>query len=177
MNYIRWFEEIIAADIDTVGGKGANLGVMAKAGLPVPPGFCLTARAYRDFIAETHLGQPIQQILAEINVEDPEQVETLTGRIRDLITVQQVPEDMAGELLKSYGQLNTKVGLEEATFVPVAVRSSATAEDLPTASFAGQQDTYLNICGQQALIGSSELGPELLTFTAVAVQAAPPCQH
>lgn len=152
MNYIRWFEEISSADIDKVGGKGANLGVMAGAGFPVPPGFCLTAQAYREFIDETHLGESIQQILAKIDLGNPDQVETLTGRIRNLITIQQVPDDMAGEILEGYSQLGMKLGLATPAFAAVAVRSSATAEDLPTASFAGQQDTYLNVRGEQALL-------------------------
>ncbi|HSB65733.1 MAG TPA: PEP/pyruvate-binding domain-containing protein, partial [Anaerolineales bacterium] len=152
MNYIRWFEEISSADIDKVGGKGANLGVMAGAGFPVPPGFCLTAQAYRDFIDETHLGESIKQILAEVDPGDTDQVETLTGSIRNLITAQQVPDDMAREILEGYDQLGLKLGLVAPTLAAVAVRSSATAEDLPTASFAGQQDTYLNVRGAQALL-------------------------
>lgn len=152
MNYIRWFEEIHSTDIDKVGGKGANLGVMAGAGFPVPPGFCLTAQAYRDFIEETHLGESIQQALAEIDLGNPDQVEALTGHIRNLITAQQVPNDMAGEILEGYSQLGLKLGLAGPASAAVAVRSSATAEDLPTASFAGQQDTYLNVRGEQALL-------------------------
>jgi pyruvate,water dikinase len=74
MTYIRWFDEICAADVGLVGGKGANLGEMVAAGLPVPPGFCLCAQAYRDFIQEAQLDEPIRSILDEIRQDDPADV-------------------------------------------------------------------------------------------------------
>ncbi len=152
MNYIRWFQEVGADDVDLAGGKGANLGEMAVAGLPVPPGFCLIAAAYRDFIQEMGLDATIRSILAETRQDDPADVETKTARIRNLIAAQDVPAAMARQILDAYHRLGEELGTSGAAAVPVAVRSSATAEDLPTASFAGQQDTYLNVRGADALI-------------------------
>ncbi|MBL7184452.1 MAG: hypothetical protein ISS50_08385 [Anaerolineae bacterium] len=152
MNYIRWFQEVGVADVGLVGGKGANLGEMVVAGLPVPPGFCLTAAAYREFIQATGLGEAIRSVLAEARLDDPADVEAKTARIRGLIAEQQVPATMAQEILDSYQRLGQELGAPGAAQVPVAVRSSATAEDLPTASFAGQQDTYLNVRGADELL-------------------------
>jgi rifampicin phosphotransferase len=152
MNYIRWFEEIHASDVELVGGKGANLGEMTAAGLPVPPGFCLTAAAYRDFLHSTGLDQKIAALLAAANLEDSQVIESITGAIRALITNQPLPAAMAQEILHSYQVLHQQLGAPREAPLAVAVRSSATAEDLPTASFAGQQDTYLNVRGPQALL-------------------------
>jgi len=153
MTYIRWFEEVTAADVGLVGGKGANLGEMALAGLPVPPGFCLTASAYREFIQATGLDETIRSILAETRQDHPADVEAKTARIRGFITQQEVPLTMAEQILDAYHRLAWKLGVAEGAEgaeVQVAVRSSATAEDLPTASFAGQQETYLNVCGSDS---------------------------
>jgi phosphohistidine swiveling domain-containing protein len=152
MTYIRWFDEVCAADVGLVGGKAANLGEMVAAGLPVPPGFCLCAQAYRDFIRAARLDEPIRGILAETHQDDPADVEVNSARIRGLVTEQPVPPDIAGQLEDSYHRLAEELGKSDVSDVPVAVRSSATAEDLPTASFAGQQDSYLNVCGTGELI-------------------------
>jgi phosphohistidine swiveling domain-containing protein len=152
MTYVRWFDEIRAADVGLVGGKAANLGEMVAAGLPVPPGFCLCAQAYRDFIRAAHLDEPIGRILAETRYKDPTDVKVKSARIRDLITEQAMPPDIAAQLKASYHRLAEELGKSDVSDVPVAVRSSATAEDLPTASFAGQQDTYLNVRGTGELI-------------------------
>jgi phosphohistidine swiveling domain-containing protein len=152
MTYIRWFSEICAADVGLVGGKAANLGEMVASGLPVPPGFCLCAQAYRDFIRAARLAEPILSILAATRQDDPADVEVKTARIRDLFTQRAVPPDIAGQLEDSYQRLARELGKWDVSQVPVAVRSSATAEDLPTASFAGQQDTYLNVCGTGELV-------------------------
>jgi phosphohistidine swiveling domain-containing protein len=152
MTYIRWFDEICAADVGLVGGKGANLGEMVAAGVPVPPGFCLCAQAYRDFLRAARLEEPIRSILAETCQDEPTEVEVNSARIRDLFLQQTVPPDIAKQLSESYERLAGELGREDASTVPVAVRSSATAEDLPTASFAGQQDTYLNVCGTGELV-------------------------
>lgn len=152
MKYIRWFQDIRATDVQLAGGKGANLGEMVQAGLPVPPGFCLVAGAYRDFINSTGLNQIILKILSRVGSEDPQDIETATERIRALITSRQVPEEIKLEILESYKLLCQKVGSANSGSLAVAVRSSATAEDLPTASFAGQQDTYLNVRGEDALL-------------------------
>jgi pyruvate,water dikinase len=152
MNYIRWFQEVGVADGGLVGGKGANLGEMVVAGLPVPPGFCLTAAAYRAFIQATGLDEAIRSILADTHLDDPADVEAKTARIRGLIAEQQVPSMMAQQILDGYHRLGQELGAPGAAQLPVAVRSSATAEDLPTASFAGQQDTYLNVRGADELL-------------------------
>lgn len=148
-NYIRTFNEIAVSNVGIVGGKGANLGEMTRTGLPVPPGFCLTAAAYRAFIQATRADESIGAILAETRMDDPEHVEAQTARIRDFLCAQPMPRDIQTQILDAYSRLANE--LREAT-PRVAVRSSATAEDLPTASFAGQQDTYLNIRGDDALL-------------------------
>ncbi len=150
MTFILTFQQIGANDVSIVGGKGANLGEMTRAGLPVPPGFCVAAEAYRAFIRDSGAGETIRQILADAHIDDPEEVEARTERIRTFLTEQQMPPAIGAEILESYHRLaGEMVGTAP---LPVAVRSSATAEDLPTASFAGQQDTYLNIRGDAELL-------------------------
>ncbi|HZQ10907.1 MAG TPA: PEP/pyruvate-binding domain-containing protein [Anaerolineae bacterium] len=150
-DYIKAFDSITAMDVPVVGGKGANLGEMTRAGLPVPPGFCLTADAYRTFIANAHASETIGTILAQANLENAEDVEAKTVQVRAFLIAQPIPETIESQLRAAYAELAQKlqVGAGE---LPVAVRSSATAEDLPDASFAGQQDTYLNIRGTIALL-------------------------
>ncbi len=148
-NHIRSFNQTSASDVAVVGGKGANLGEMTRAGLPVPPGFCLTAAAYRAFIEASRADETIRAILAETRMDDPEHVEAQTARIRDFLCAQPVPREIQTQILDAYSRLANE--LREAN-PRVAVRSSATAEDLPTASFAGQQDTYLNVRGDDALL-------------------------
>ncbi|MSP14050.1 MAG: hypothetical protein EXR62_13985 [Chloroflexi bacterium] len=156
MSYIRWFQDIGAADVSLVGGKGANLGEMVRAGLPVPPGFCLAAAAYRDFVQATGLQERINRILATAQASEtaanPAEVEGMATQIRQLIVAEEVPEVMARQILAAYWLLAQELGSAAEAAAPVAVRSSATAEDLPSASFAGQQDTYLNIRGDEALL-------------------------
>src|SRR5438105_3925364 len=152
MKYIRTFAEIGAGDVGLVGGKGANLGEMTAAGLPVPPGFCTTADAYRTFMQVSGAGDVLRGILAQLNSADPADVDRQSERIRNVITQGAMPDDIAAEIREAYRRLSASLlsGGERAT--PVAVRSSATAEDLPTASFAGQQDTYLNVVGPAAIL-------------------------
>lgn len=146
MRYIRWFDEIHAEDIPLVGGKGANLGEMARAGFPIPPGFCITASAYRDFLELAKLADPIEQLLRGI---ERHTLEERALHIRALIQAERVPSEIAEQIGRGYEQLARKL---EGDALPVAVRSSATAEDLPEASFAGQQDTYLNIRGVDQIL-------------------------
>ena len=152
MNYIRWFQDINADEIDLVGGKGANLGEMARASFPVPPGFCLIAPAYQEVIEGTGLYPDIQKVLDKMDMADPADVSQKAATIREFVYRQAIPEVMMDEIVAGYRQLGREIGLEETDDTPVAIRSSATAEDLPTASFAGQQDTYLNIRGEEALL-------------------------
>ncbi len=149
---IRWFHEVRAADVELVGGKGANLGELVAAGLPVPPGFCLTAAAYRDFVQKTGLHALLDGILDEIDPEDRADVARQSARIRAGFTGQPIPASIAQQIVEAYHRLGRDLGAADVSRLPVAVRSSATAEDLPTASFAGQQDTYLNVRGETELL-------------------------
>jgi pyruvate,water dikinase len=151
MSYIRWFNEIGAGDVELVGGKGANLGEMARAKFPVPPGFCVTAPGYRHFLETTGLDQTIRTILENTRMDDPIDLEAKSAEIRASILAEQMPTAIAAEVHKNYIELGERMGMDGGN-LPVAVRSSATAEDLPTASFAGQQDTYLNVRGESALV-------------------------
>jgi len=147
---VLWFEELRKGDVNLVGGKNANLGELTSAGIPVPPGFAITATAYRHFIRENNLEKRIALELKKII--DPNDTRTLKrvgSAIRRMIMDAKIPPDMEKEIIDNYAKLGRKVGMENPF---VAVRSSATAEDLPGASFAGQQETYLNVKGPQELV-------------------------
>jgi pyruvate,water dikinase len=146
---IRGFDDITSKDVRLVGGKGANLGEMTRAGLTVPPGFCLTAAAYREFISGARASATIGAILAQADLENPEDVEIKTAQLRAFLVAQPMPVEIARAVLGGVHALGAKLGTND---LRVAVRSSATAEDLPDASFAGQQDTYLNVRGDDALL-------------------------
>jgi len=136
------FKDIDKNDLPLVGGKGANLGEMTKAGFPVPPGFAVTVAAYDLFLEKNNLFSKINEILKETDVNDSSQLEKASKKIEQIITESPVPTEIIHEVVKAYKKLSKFLS---PAFV--AVRSSATAEDLPTASFAGQQATYLNIRG------------------------------
>lgn len=146
-HFIKWFAELSKQDIPLVGGKGANLGELTQAGIQVPPGFCVTADAYRHFIQSTGLQDKIRTLMAETNLNDTRDLEAKTSTIREMITSTPMPAEIKEEIVYAYESLSTAGSLAR-----VAVRSSATAEDLPDASFAGQQDTYLNILGDQEVL-------------------------
>ena len=133
------------ANLETVGGKGMSLARLVNAGIPVPNGFHITTAAYQQFVDENNLGTGIRQALEKIDTTCPETLETASRKIKELFGQAIIPAPLVETILKSYGDLPG--GLPA-----VAVRSSATAEDLPEASFAGQQDTYLNITGPQQLL-------------------------
>jgi hypothetical protein len=154
MTYILRFSEVGKDDIPQVGGKGANLGEMVAAGLPVPPGFCITAKAYQDFLVDGGLQEPIDEILAGMQPDDMADVESRSKQIRDLIAASAIPAEIEQGITEAYLELCSKLDQPD---LPVAVRSSATAEDLPGASFAGQQDTYLNIRGVPSVLEHSRL--------------------
>ncbi|WP_144126469.1 PEP/pyruvate-binding domain-containing protein [Catellatospora sichuanensis] len=137
------FADIDAGMLAVVGGKAGNLGVLTRAGLPVPPGLCLTTEAYR-VVADTAQLDEIHQALARTAPTDVPALTVLAGRARTALLAAPIPADIAAAVAAGYARLGDDV--------PVAVRSSATAEDLPFASFAGQQDTYLNIVGEDAVI-------------------------
>jgi pyruvate,water dikinase len=142
--YIRWFNEINKSDIPIVGGKGANLGELTVKGVNVPPGFCVTAEAYKDFIEKSGLNEKIIDLISNIDIEDVKELQEKSLEIRALIEEAQVPLDIENDIINGYADFSRNIGLINPQ---VAVRSSATAEDLPEASFAGQQDTYLHISG------------------------------
>lgn len=143
-NYIKWFDEINKEDIPVVGGKGANLGELTQNGVDVPPGFCVTASAYRDFIKLSDLQDSIREKIENLDVEDSAELQMRSLDIREMINNAEIPEKIKNEIVDAYKEFSKKTGIENPR---VAIRSSATAEDLPEASFAGQQDTYLEISG------------------------------
>ena len=149
MDYILDFEKLDKNSLPLVGGKNASLGEMIKAGIRVPPGFAVTTDSYLEFITEAAIKNKIYDRLGDLN---PDNVETLNRASRDaqkLIKKAAIPEAVGQAIKDGYLRLCEKCGVES---VPVAVRSSATAEDLPTASFAGQQDTYLWIQGAEQVV-------------------------
>ncbi len=148
---ILWFDELGKEDIPLVGGKNANLGEMVGAGIPVPSGFAITAEAYREFIVETGIAEKIYKIIEETvtDTDDPKQYEAASKKVRQLIEATSVPGEIEKAIRSSYSELSKRTETSE---VFVAVRSSATAEDLPGASFAGQQETYLNVKGADELV-------------------------
>ncbi|CCQ94198.1 putative phosphoenolpyruvate synthase [[Clostridium] ultunense Esp] len=149
LKYIRWFSQIDKDDIPIVGGKGANLGELTQKGLDVPPGFCVTAGAYTYFINKADLNDKIKSKIHNLDVEDSIELQEASGVIQKLINSAKVPEDLENEIITAYNQFSDEIQIRNPE---VAVRSSATAEDLPEASFAGQQDTYLHISGKEELL-------------------------
>jgi len=150
---ILWFEELNKEDVPLVGGKCANLGEMINAGIPVPPGFAVSAYTYKKFIEETGIAEKIYDILDETitDPKDPKQYEEASKKIRALIESTPIPDYIEKAIVEAYRELCKKTGVKD---VYVAVRSSATAEDLPGASFAGQQETFLNVRGEKELLES-----------------------
>ncbi len=147
---VVWLDEVRKDDVHLVGAKCANLGELTAKGVTVPPGFAVTADAFRRFLEETKISEIITKTLNNSNgPRDPKQYEEASEEIRKVIESAQMPEDIANEVRSAYRELGRKTGNNQ---VKVAVRSSATGEDLPDASFAGQQDTYLNIKGEDQLV-------------------------
>jgi pyruvate,water dikinase len=141
---ILGFDQIRSAELPLVGGKGANLGELTAAGFPVPAGFCITTGAFDRFMDADAAG--IYTLLDALDAGDLERVRTVGEQVRARLHAAAIPPEVAGAVLESWRE----IGAEHA----YAVRSSATAEDLPDASFAGQQDTYLNVRGEEALLDS-----------------------
>jgi len=140
---IAWFAEVGKEDIGLAGGKGANLGEMTRARIPVPPGFIVTADAYRRFLAASGLRPTIEKLVSPLDYNDSAQLQRVSRQIKDRIVTVPVPEDIIRDIKEAYRQLGGG---------SVAVRSSATAEDLKEASFAGQQATFLNVSGEDAVV-------------------------
>lgn len=148
---VLWFKELGKEDIPLVGGKCANLGELTgKIGVPVPNGFAISAYAYKAFLEKTKANKTIESLLLKTDIADMNALQAVSRKIRKHIEGLSVPKDMEKEILQKYEELCKSSGKEN---MAVAVRSSATAEDLPGASFAGQQDTYLNI-NQKTLLDS-----------------------
>jgi pyruvate,water dikinase len=143
--YTLGFDEIAGEALPHVGGKGANLAILSRAGVRVPPGFCVTTEAFRAYVAALPRFGPLLDELAALAPDDVDGARRVGGEIREEMTTGDVPDRIVEEITASWRQL----GAGER---PVAVRSSATAEDLPDASFAGQQDTYLNVIGEEAVV-------------------------
>ncbi|MCK4274666.1 MAG: phosphoenolpyruvate synthase, partial [Dehalococcoidales bacterium] len=140
---VVWFNEVTKKDIPLVGGKGANLGEMTNAGIPVPQGFIVTAAAYFDFVEKSGIQGKIKALLNPVNVHDSKQLQEVAAEVQKLVEDAAMPPEIAQAIMEAYVKMGK--GL-------VAVRSSATAEDLPEASFAGQQATFLNVQGEKDVV-------------------------
>jgi pyruvate,water dikinase len=149
MKHVEFFEELNKEDVAIAGGKGANLGELTQAGIPVPPGFVITSRTYQQFIKETGIFDDIMDILDATDVNNNPELQKASKDIKKIINGTEIPDDIKILIIEAYNALCHRIGKENAL---VAVRSSATAEDLPEASFAGQQETYLNVQGEDDLI-------------------------
>jgi phosphohistidine swiveling domain-containing protein len=148
MRWIRNLSELNRDDLPSAGGKAANLGVLIRGGMPVPAGFCVLTEAYREAVRQNDLEGRIRGILAEVARPEPELLESAAEKIRALFLNCRVPAEVAEEIRAAYR------ALDPAADAAVAVRSSATAEDLPEMSFAGQQETFLNVVGADSLLHS-----------------------
>ena len=142
---VVWFNEVTKKDIPLVGGKGANLGEMTNLHIPVPPGFIVTANAYYNFLKNTGITDEIRSLLKPLDYNNSKQLQQIAEQIKQVILNATMPPELAIEIQQAYKKMGE--GL-------VAVRSSATAEDLPEASFAGQQSTFLNINGEKEVVAA-----------------------
>jgi phosphoenolpyruvate synthase (EC 2.7.9.2) len=149
---VLWFDEIELNDIPQVGGKNASLGEMRRTlqekGVNIPDGFAVTAHAYRYLLESAGIVDKMKDILSDLDTHDMHNLSEKGSEIRSLIYNAKIPEDLKDAIVKAYSSLCDEYGKD----TDVAVRSSATAEDLPDASFAGQQETFLNVEGEAALI-------------------------
>ena len=150
--YVKFFEQFGIGDVASVGGKNASLGEMYQqlsgAGVRVPHGFAITADAYRHMLDEADAWRPLHLALDDLKPSDVSDLARRGQRARDIVYGAGIPKDLAEEIIEAYTLLQKEYGED----LSVAVRSSATAEDLPNASFAGQQETYLNIKGSENLL-------------------------
>ena len=150
--FILWFNEIGIEDVPLVGGKNASLGEMyrslSKKGVNIPNGFAITAYAYRYFLEEEHIKEELKELLSNIKTKNIDDLAEIGHEARQLILRADLPPPLRISIIDAYKKLCRRYGKN----TDVAVRSSATAEDLPDASFAGQQETYLNIRGEHALV-------------------------
>ena len=147
--YVKKFEELSKSDIGIAGGKGDNLGELTQAGIPVPPGFVVTAQAYKYFMDEAGINDQVMEILDAIDINDTKALQAAAEEIKTIIIESPIPVDLVLFIREYYNELCQRVGEDD---TDVAIRSSATAEDLPEASFAGQQDTFLHVSGDDEVI-------------------------
>ena len=168
MKPVVWFADVGKTDVDLAGGKGANLGELARAGLPVPPGFIVTSSAYFRFLDEAGLRPALSSHLAGLDPTNPQQLNVASVEIKQLLTAATVPAEIASAVLGAYAQMGA---------APVAVRSSATAEDMAEASFAGQQSTYLNVTGDHLVDAVRECWASLFEAQAVAYRHRRGIEH
>ncbi|MBW2034972.1 MAG: phenylphosphate synthase subunit beta [Deltaproteobacteria bacterium] len=163
--YILWFEECNRSSLPLVGGKNANLGEMVNAGIRVPPGFAVTSKAFQLFMDKERLWAQVMDALSDASPDDIKAVSKAGSAIRQAILSTPIPDELQGEIINAYASLCEKC---DVTDLPVAVRSSATAEDLEDASFAGQQDTYLWIWGNDEVVKAThECWASLFTDRAI----------
>ena len=167
-DFVKWYSEVSILDVSSVGGKNAALGEMysnlVPLGINIPDGFALTAAAYRYFFKESGLDKKIREIFSDLNTRDIRNLQTHAKKVRELILQTDLPKTLQEIISESYEKLQNKYGEN----LSVAVRSSATAEDLPDASFAGQQDTYLNVQGvNEVLVAVKRCIASLFTDRAV----------
>jgi phosphoenolpyruvate synthase/pyruvate phosphate dikinase len=141
---VIWFDNLDKGDVPSVGGKGANLGELSKF-VKVPEGFCISVKAYSKFIEENGIKKKISKIIKNAKADNLESFNEVSYKIKKIILSKNISKNLANEIIKNYNRVKNK---------KVAVRSSATAEDLPGASFAGQQDTYLNVIGKKEILDS-----------------------
>ncbi len=150
MKYTLFFKEALPEEYYLLGGKGASLASMSAADLPVPVGFCITTHAYADFLHGSALAEAIYEKVNSIDCANVAELDKVSEEVRGLLLVSPLPSEVEHSIKASYHQLCALAGATND--LPVAVRSSATAEDLPDASFAGQQDTYLWVVGEEEVI-------------------------
>ncbi len=172
-SHVRWFSELGMDDLDEVGGKNASLGEMvshlAGLGVNVPDGFATTAQAYHHFIGDTGLAEEISGLLDDLDTDDTRRLAEVGRQIRESVVARDFPEDLERDIRAAYEQLVTSSTGEDGQEPSFAVRSSATAEDLPDASFAGQQETFLNVRGiESVLLSIREVYASLYNDRAIA---------
>jgi pyruvate,water dikinase len=165
VDFVKWFSELSNKDIAIAGGKGASLAEMYNSKFPIPPGFMITAQAYSYFIEKTNLNKEIIRLIKDLDIEDTKNLNKISGEIRALIETAEIPKEMSEVIIEAYDVLDvdkksmieakgTALAILKHSHEPpfVAVRSSATTEDLADASFAGQQESFLNVKGHKDLI-------------------------
>jgi pyruvate, water dikinase len=148
---IRWFEDLSAKDTGVAGGKGANLGELARFGMPVPTGFVVTVTAFTHFLEETGIRRLVMHRLASLNVDDRPALRQAAEELQQRVRASSVPEDLGDFIRSAYQELARRCGEAEPF---VAVRSSATVEDMPGTSSAGMNETFLNVRGEEQLVAA-----------------------